>query len=101
MGPETWGPPMWSRFHRYAAKYTPSKKSEARLWYRRFMYALPCNQCADKYKALLECTMPLTSEHLASREALFEWTFHFHNAVNMLLHKPLFEFYQAKAMYNL
>jgi hypothetical protein len=87
----------------YAVKY-PKKptfvtKTYAKKWYASMVAHLPCGECAKKYKALIECALPLTSDDLKSRDALFEWTVKLHNMVNVLLQKPVFELEDARRLY--
>lgn len=103
MDPDSWGPRMWKVLHMYAVEYpahpTALSKTQAKTWYHNMISKLPCGECARKYEALIECAMPLTSNDLASRKALFEWTVKLHNMVNILLHKPVFDLKDARRLY--
>lgn len=100
--PEEWGPPLWRRFHAFAAQYDPLvvPQKDVRMWYRDFANSVPCLSCQTKYRAILESTYQLTDEILSSRETLFEWTVTVHNAVNMFLHKPLMTLEEAKQVHS-
>lgn len=103
MDPSVWGPQAWASIHSYAVTYpikpTSANKTHAKRWYRGMVSKLPCGDCSKKYKALIECALPLVSDDLESCNALFEWTVKLHNMVNVLLHKPVFDLEDARRMY--
>lgn len=105
MDPSVWGPRAWASIHTYAVTYpkkpTTANKTRAKRWYFGMVSKLPCGNCSKKYKALIECAVPLMSDDLGSRDALFAWTVKVHNMVNVLLHKPVFDLEDARRMYSL
>lgn len=100
--PETWGPPLWRRFHAFAVQYDPRvvPLNDAMQWYNNFANAIPCHSCQEKYRAILQSTYRLTEDVLRSSETLFEWTVTVHNTVNMFLHKPLISLEEAKQIHS-
>ena len=74
--PETWGPPLWRRFHAFAVQYDPraTPPGDAARWYTDFADVIPCDSCQEKYRAILQSTYRLTEDVLRSSETLFEWT---------------------------
>jgi hypothetical protein len=105
MNPEEWGPPVWTLFHTYAAAYpirpTAADMQAARTFFEdEFPKHLPCGPCLQKYHNLVRGYQKLCRHHLASRDAVFEWTVNVHNTVNMLLKKPLFRLGEARRKYR-
>lgn len=101
---DEWGPPLWAQFHEYALQYPTTPTTEdmeaAHEWYVAFEDIIPCDTCSTKYGQLMESQYMLTSHHLGSRTALFEWTVTLHNVVNMYLHKPLVSLQEAKTIHG-
>lgn len=105
MTPEQWGPLAWTLFHTYASTYpvknptTADVQAALKYYQDEFLTHLPCEACLHKYRNVIRGYQKLTSEHLKSRDALFEWTVVVHNTVNMLLKKPLFDLDDARRKY--
>lgn len=96
-----WGPQLWSEFHMYAVEYTGLlQQEEAIQFYTDFASKIPCGTCKSKYISLLNGRMQLRPEHLESKETLFQWTWVFHNVVNMLLHKPQISLKEAMEIHQ-
>jgi len=85
--PREWGQYYWYVIHSTASKYTPSKinSNSYIALIGGMINLLPCNDCKDHFKALLK-RYPL-SKYLHSNEALFNWSYVVHDAVNKRLGK--------------
>lgn len=94
-----WGPTLWSEFHAFAVSYTGNKES-AKDYYYSFASKIPCRSCKIKYQSLIDGRMRLSREHLESRDALFAWSWVFHNVVNMMLQKPQMSLEEATKLHG-
>lgn len=99
MDPSLWGASLWRSLHAVAMGYPERPSAADTAAYRRF-YAdlhavLPCQTCADHYKAYVS-NNPITDRDIASADALFAWTVRLHNDVNARLGKPVMSLEEAR-----
>jgi hypothetical protein len=98
MDPALWGASLWRSVHAVAMGYPERPSAADTAAYRRFyteLHAvLPCQTCADHYKAYVSSN-PITDRDIASAEALFAWTVRLHNDVNARLGKPVISLDEA------
>ena len=90
--PRLWGPSGWRFIHFVCLGAPEVLQPEQQKHYADFLhalaYVLPCGQCQMHYRENLR-KHPLTSEVLATRASLFEWSVAMHNEVNKMHGKPL------------
>lgn len=88
---EEWGPSFWNFYHNFATKYpekpTRHDKLAASDTIRRFIDAIPCNNCETDFKQWVKDNPP----NLNSKQELFDWTVRGHNHVNKKTGKPEFK----------
>lgn len=84
----SWGRPMWTVIHTWAASYNPTETEIAGAvkYYNDLTRLIPCPRCAEHFAEILAADP--VEPHLGSREELMEWTWRVHNAVNESLNKP-------------
>ena len=101
MDPASWGPQLWSSLHYIALGYpeNPSAldKRNYKAFYESLDTVLPCDKCAQHYKATTSA-MPI-DPYLDSASHLFEWTVAVHNVVNARLGKPQITVAEARQLY--
>lgn len=86
-----WGPPTWHFLHCLSFNYPVQPTQEQKSQYRDFIYSLrnvlPCGKCrenlANNFKKL-----PLTMEHMKSRDSFSRYVYRLHKTVNTMLGKP-------------
>ena len=104
VSPSTWGTHVWYSIHLIAFGYpnapTLENKRQYHAFYNQLAFVLPCQMCRDHYTEILRSKLPLTMEHLRSRDTLFAWTVAVHNIVNVDLGKPTMPLARAGAFYN-
>ena len=84
---KTWGPKVWRVFHLIAANYAVTTIQPEKAYYKFYeliQVVLPCETCRKHYAFFFKQYPPKTS----SQEALKNWSFFIHDAVNVLLQKP-------------
>ena len=104
VSPSTWGTHVWYSIHLIALGYpsnpTLENKRQYHAFYNQLALVLPCQMCRDHYTEILRSKLPLTMEHLRSRDTLFAWTVAVHNIVNVDLGKPTMAVSRAVAFYS-
>jgi mitochondrial FAD-linked sulfhydryl oxidase len=85
------GRSSWTFLHTLAAYYpvnpTVEKQSDTLRFFELFSKLYPCNHCAEHMQAEMQFDPP----NVTSRDALSLWLCQFHNKVNELLGKPIFD----------
>ena len=104
VAPTKWGTHVWYSIHLIALGYpmtpTVENKRQYHSFYHQLAFVLPCQLCRDHYAQILQHKLPLTMEHLRSRETLFAWTVAIHNIVNVDLGKPVMPYERAVAFFE-
>jgi len=96
-----WGPTIWNIIHMFAAFY--DQTAEYFTSYKCFVmcltHTLPCSECRMHF--LKHITKPENNINKFSKTNtdLLYWSFNIHNAANLSLNKPLFEWKNAYEMY--
>jgi mitochondrial FAD-linked sulfhydryl oxidase len=85
------GRSSWTFLHTLAAYYpsnpTAEKQRDTRNFLELFSKLYPCGHCAEHMQAEMEIDPP----NVTNREALSLWLCLFHNKVNELVGKPIFD----------
>lgn len=85
-----WGPSMWHFLHTMSFNYPVQPSCEQKNQYRDFVlslrHILPCGKCRKNLCKNL-AKMPLTLEHMESRETFSKYIYHLHELINHMLHK--------------
>ena len=104
VSPSDWGTHVWYSIHLIALGYpsapTLENKRQYHAFYNQLAFVLPCQMCSTHYTEILRSKLPLTMEHLHSRDTLFAWTVAIHNVVNTDLGKPAMSLSRAAAFYS-
>jgi hypothetical protein len=85
-----WGPALWHTLHIISFNYPVNPSGEDKTHYRDFIlslqYVLPCKYCrmnlTNNFKS-----MPLTMEHMESRDTFSRYIYNLHEKVNTMLKK--------------
>lgn len=89
--PDLWGPATWDTIHLlcYTAPETLGAAEQLRYiaFFKALPYVLPCASCSQHLLGHYE-SHPIENA-VASRDSLFEWSVAVHNAVNVMLGKPV------------
>lgn len=103
MDPNIWGKHMWTSIHFIALGYpdnpSESEKTSYASFFENLYKVLPCNTCSNHLKNTLQTELPLTTNNLSHRDALFKWTVDLHNIVNTRLNKPTITLEKATLIY--
>ena len=85
-----WGPPMWHYLHTMSFNYPVRPSKEDKKHYRDFIlnlqHVLPCGKCRENLKKNF-AKLPLTTQHMRSRETFSRYVFSLHEVVNTMLRK--------------
>lgn len=85
-----WGPPFWHCLHTISFNYpvnpTPQDKQRYRSFILSLQHVLPCGACRKNLKNNLK-NLPLTMDHMQSRETFSKYVYELHEVVNQMLHK--------------
>ena len=85
------GRATWTFLHTMAAYYPTQPTEEKQKDMKEFLYAFskvyPCGHCAEHMQAEMEIEPP----QVQSRDSLSLWLCTFHNKVNEMLGKPIFD----------
>jgi hypothetical protein len=85
-----WGPALWHALHTISFNYPVHPTVEQKRQYRQFILnlrnVLPCKYCRQNLTKNL-AAMPLTMDHMASRDAFSKYMYRLHEKVNTLLKK--------------
>lgn len=93
------GPGLWYGMHLDAAwATTPDKKVCVIGKIKNLQAKFPCGECKVHFGDYIQ-SHPLEPTINADEEALFRWTFNFHNAVNARLKKPQVSYDDAKKIF--
>ena len=93
------GPGLWYSIHTISADAkTPEEKKWAIRYIKNLQHNFPCGDCKIHFGNYID-THPLESTINGNEEALFLWSFNFHNAVNHRLKKPQVSYDDAKKIY--
>ena len=92
INPNIWGPIFWDTLHLTAFGYPSNPNNKDKQVYMDFIknYAriLPCDKCTRDAQEYVEKLSQLKwNDILKSRESLIEWTWVFHDSVNIKLNK--------------
>jgi len=100
--PDTWGSTVWDTIHLICWTAPESLDPGAQMHYTAFFkslpYVLPCASCSEHAVSHLEA-VPIENA-VGSRDALFEWSVQYHNAVNKMLGKPEMSLEVARARWE-
>ena len=85
-----WGPGMWHYMHTMSFNYPVNPTNEDKHHYRDFMinlkYVLPCGKCRANLRKNFK-RLPLTMNHMQSRETFSKYIYDLHELVNKMLGK--------------
>jgi hypothetical protein len=85
-----WGPSMWHFLHTTSFNYPVQPTCEDKRKYRDFVlslrHVLPCGKCRKNLCKNLS-KLPLTMDHMKSRETFSRYMYKLHELVNTMLHK--------------
>lgn len=100
--PDTWGPTVWDTIHLLCwtapATLDPSAQMRYTAFFKSLPYVLPCASCSEHAISHLDA-VPIENA-VGSRDALFEWSVQYHNAVNKMLGKPEMTLAAARARWE-
>lgn len=89
MGPDVWGPRMWSVIHTWALSYPLEPSDGDRIataaYYNNLPNLIPCPKCGSDFAGIL-IEDPVETA-LDSRADLVEWSWRVHNRVNVKIGK--------------
>ena len=93
-----WGPKGWHLLHSFSIypkeEILENQKHEYYLFYKTFMYVIPCRICKIHYKDIMEIIEPLDEKKI-NRKYLKKWVWKIHNIVNGRLNKKKIEYKKA------
>ena len=93
------GPGIWFNMHTNCAwATTPEQKRFAIDQIKNLQSKFPCGECKVHFGNYIQAH-PMESTINGNEEALFLWSFNFHNAVNARLRKPQLSYEDAKKIY--
>ena len=99
-----WGPPFWYFIHMAAVSYpqnpTPEMKSVMKNFIVGIPIFLPCEICRVHSMKYLESKKHLFDWAVSNRDNLFEFTWAFHNEVNVQNRKLPISLAAAKEEYH-
>jgi hypothetical protein len=85
-----WGPPFWYSLHtisfNYPVKPTLKEKKQYRNYILSLQNVLPCGACRKNLKTNLK-HLPLTMNHMESRDSFSRYIYNLHELVNRMLKK--------------
>ena len=92
INPDIWGPIFWDTLHLTAFGYPSNPNNRDKQVYMEFIKnyvrILPCDKCSKDAKEYVEKISELKwHDILKDRESLIEWTWFFHDTVNIKLNK--------------
>ncbi len=90
LGKNIWGPKAWHLLHSFSLhinnELTKDNKHEYYLFYKTFIYMIPCKICRLHYKDMFEFQEPLIEKDI-TKKTLPKWVWKIHNRVNIRLGK--------------
>jgi hypothetical protein len=97
-----WGPSAWTFLHAISFAYpeslpSPEHKQAVLNLFASLKYLLPCGDCCAHYCSSYDSESLKNS--LDSRDSFSKWLVNFHNAVNVRLKKPIYEYDQSKQLF--
>lgn len=85
-----WGPMLWSYLHTMSFNYPTTPSADNKKQYREFIinlqYVMPCKFCRMNLTKNLK-DLPLTMDHMQSRETFSRYVYNLHETVNQMLNK--------------
>ena len=88
------GPLCWNFLHIISFNYPLNPTNEQKKHYKDYLLALgnvlPCKYCRDNFHKNLKVT-GMTDAVFKSRDSFSRFIYKFHNTVNKMLNKPVFE----------
>ena len=85
-----WGPMLWSYLHTMSFNYPTNPTADNKKQYREFIinlqYVMPCKFCRMNLTKNLK-DLPLTMNHMQSRETFSRYVYELHETVNRMLNK--------------
>ena len=85
-----WGPSMWHYLHTMSFNYPVNPSKEDKKHYKDFILSLqnvlPCRYCRINLKKNFKL-LPLTNEHMKSRDTFSRYIYNLHETVNKMLKK--------------
>ena len=85
-----WGPSMWHYLHTMSFNYPVHPTCDDKKNYRDFILnlqnVLPCGKCRKNLKKNFK-RLPLTMEHMESRETFSRYIYGLHEVINKMLRK--------------
>ncbi len=107
LGKNIWGPKAWHLLHSFSLHHNQNeiwdkeKKHGFYLFYKTFVYLIPCKICQLHYKNMFEIFEPLDEKNI-SPKTLPKWIWKLHNRVNSRLGKKELTYEEGlKAQENL
>lgn len=86
-----WGPAAWLLIHTISFNYPVSPTDEQKHQYRNFIlslqHVLPCRHCRENLSSNLK-KVPLTMNHMKSRDTFSKYIYRLHEHINKMLGKP-------------
>ncbi len=92
LGKKIWGPKAWHLLHSFSLhhenenEWSKEKKHEYYLFYKTFIYLIPCKICRLHYKDMIEFHEPLVEKDITKKN-ISKWVWKIHNKVNVRLGK--------------
>ena len=93
------GGSIWRMLHSFAVTYTPDLAEE----YKELVELLIYFACSEKWKKLGEEALSMCpiDKYLKTNEAIFNWSYRFHNYINLQLGKTSPDYQKTKDWYFL
>ncbi len=98
--PAYWGPHVWAAIHLICLgapeSFTSGDAASYRVFFENLPNVLPCDVCKNHLIENLR-QVPIDTALSSGRDALFAWSVKLHNAVNVMLGKPIVSLEDAQA----
>jgi hypothetical protein len=99
--PQKFGPVTWYIMHNTALKLNEETFSD---WVRLLIDSIPCNNCRSHALEYIEINPPENFLGIENEKGepigMFQWTWQFHNNVNIRLNKEILDYDDAYRMYT-
>lgn len=100
ISPIYWSDELWKVIHKFAFCFplVPDKDDidAANNFYSSLQFLMPCEHCRAHYKEYIN----INKIKCNNRRELFQWTLDLHNAINVRLHKPIWNLFDAYLYYS-
>jgi len=99
--PDKFGPVMWYIIHNSALKLGENEFID---WLRITLSSIPCLDCRNHALEYIDDNDPNSFKNIHNEDGeligMFQWTWKFHNDVNIRLNKKLYDFQEVYRMYT-